>query len=141
MDEYVQKFASLTHRAGSINSVTDPSNACSVKFKFHDLPQKRSCILGNHLPDSKSTQPSKSKHALYGGNKVSHFGTVKLPCECNGKKLMCDFFICDIEGSILLGLPTCETSNIVKINIVDNEENVANVDVQEVTYRSNGYID
>ena len=54
---------------------------------------------------------------------------------------MCDFFICDIEGSILLGLPTCETSNIVKINIVDNEENVANVDVQEVTYRSNGYID
>ena len=54
---------------------------------------------------------------------------------------MCNFYLCDIKGSMLLGLPTCEALKIVKINIVDNEENVANVDVQEVTDRSNGYID
>ena len=41
---------------------------------------------------------------------------------------------------MLLGLPTCEALKIVKINIVDSEEHVANVDFQEVTDRSNGYI-
>ena len=40
-----------------------------------------------------------------------------------------------------VGSSNYEALMIVKINIVDNEENVANVDVQEVTYRSNGYID
>ena len=44
MDEYTQEFLSLTLSAVSINSVTDPSNARFVKFRFHDLPQKTSMI-------------------------------------------------------------------------------------------------
>ena len=168
LDEYAQEFSSLTLSAVSINSVTDPSNARFVKFRYHYLPQKTSKtgdlkvdsgaaanviplrdykelypnrILGNGKPNPKFIQPSKSKLESYGGNKVSHFGTVKLPCEYNGKKFMCNFYLCDIEGSMLLGLPTCEALKIVKINIVDNEENVDNVNVQEVKDRSNGYID
>ena len=39
-----------------------------------------------------------------------------------------------------MGLPTCEALKIVKINIAGNEENAANVDVQEEIDRSNGYI-
>ena len=58
----------------------------------------------------------------YGGVQVPHFGTVQIPCQYNGKKFMCQFYLCDIEGSMLLGLPTCEALGIVKINIVDSEE-------------------
>ena len=55
----------------------------------------------------------------YGGVRVPHFGTVNVPCEYNGKKFMCRFFLCDIEGSMLVGLPTCEALGIVKISVVD----------------------
>ena len=48
---------------------------------------------------------------------VPHFGTVNLPVEYAGKKFMCRFYLCDIEGSILLGLATLEALGIVKISV------------------------
>ena len=37
----------------------------------------------------------------------------KSPYKCNGKKFMCNFYLGDIEGSMLLGLPKCEALKIV----------------------------
>ena len=50
---------------------------------------------------------------------MPHMGTVNMPCEYNGKKFMCRFFLCNIEGAMLLGLPTCEGLGIVKITVVN----------------------
>ena len=58
------------------------------------------------------------KLEAYGGIEVPHLGTVNLPCQYNGKKFMCRFFVCDIEGSMLVGLPTCEALGIIKITVV-----------------------
>ena len=53
---------------------------------------------------------------------------------------MCQFYLCDIKGSALLGLPTCEALGIVKINL-DDKANIANVDIEKVAERSTEYID
>ena len=47
VDENDQELSYLTLSAVSINSVTEPSNARLVKFRFHDLPQltsKSGCL-------------------------------------------------------------------------------------------------
>ena len=53
---------------------------------------------------------------------MPHFGTIRLPCEYGGRKFMCKFFLCDIEG-LLLGLPTCEDLGIVTISIAVKAKN------------------
>ena len=73
----------------------------------------------NGVPDPKYLRKSDRKLEAYGGQEVPHHGTVNLPVEYAGKKFMCRFFLCDIEGSILLGLPTCEALGIIKITIIN----------------------
>ena len=60
------------------------------------------------LPMSKFIRSSTRRLEAYGGSSVPHLGTVNLPCAYSGKK--CRFFLCDIGGAMLLGLPTCEAN-------------------------------
>ena len=55
----------------------------------------------------------------YGGNYVEQLGKVKLPCEYNGRKFMCTFFLANVDGPSLMGLPTGEALGIIKIDVVD----------------------
>ena len=149
MNEYAQEFSALSLSTIRISSLSSSASKRFVKFRFHNLLGKSSKVdsakvdsgaEGNVMPlkkyqalfpdrvgadgkpDMKYVRKSNRILEAYGGVQVPHFGTVQIPCQYNGKKFMCQFYLCDIEGSMLLGLPTCEALGIVKINIVDSEE-------------------
>ena len=73
--------------------------------------------IASYLTQDEQTLNTKLKG--YSGHYVKHYGKVKLPCEYNGKKFMCSFFLADVEGPTLMGLPTGEALGIIKINTVD----------------------
>lgn len=57
----------------------------------------------------------------YGGAKIEHIGRIVLPCEYNGLKFLSSFFISDVDGPMLLGLPLGEALGIIVIN-TDNAQ-------------------
>ena len=146
VDQYVQEFSALSLSSLQMNSLLDKTRKRFAKFRFHN-PQKRKskteeCKVDsgseanaitmkkykelyperfdeNGVPDPKYLRKSNRKLEAYRGQEVPHHGTVNLPVEYAGKKFMCRFFLCDIEGSILLGLPTCEALGIIKITIIN----------------------
>ena len=93
-------------------------------MKYKELYPER--VDENGVPDPMYLRKSDRKLEAYGGKEVPHYGTVNLPVEYAGKKFMCRFFLCDIEGSILLGLPTCEALGIIKITLVNEMSGVKN---------------
>ena len=129
-----------------ISSLNDPTRKRFVNFRIHDVETKTSVkaelkidsgaeanvltltkyremfpkrVDKDGVPDKTYLKMSNKKLEAYGGVEVSQLGTVNLQCEYGGKKFMCRFFLCDIEGSMLLGLPTCEALGIIKINVID----------------------
>ena len=145
-DEYVEEFSSLSLCAIRISSLTDQTRKRFVKFQFHDLELGKSLaaelkidsgaeanvmtlqkykelfpkrVQPDGLPHAKYLQKSERKLEAYGGGEVPQLGTVSLPCQYGKHKFMCTFFLCDIEGSMLLGLPTCESLGIVKISVIN----------------------
>ena len=147
MDEYASEFSSLSLLSIHVSSVADKRTRRFARFRFHDLAlgksvtaelkidsgaeanvmtlQKYKELFPDRVgqdgkPLDKYLQNSSHKLEAYGGAAVSHFGTVNLPCQYGEKKFMCRFFLCDIDGSMLLGLPTCEALGIVSINITND---------------------
>jgi hypothetical protein len=169
-DEYAQEFSSLSLCALRISSVTDQTRKRFVKFHFHDLEMGKSLaaelkidsgaeanvmtlkkykelfpkrVSADGLPVAKYLRKSKRKLEAYGGVEVPQLGTVSLPCQYGDKKFMCMFFLCDIEGSMLLGLPTCESLGIVKISVINEvlEDEKPAADVLAVEGDANGKAD
>ena len=81
------------------------ANVMTLSMYRHLYPER---FDENGVPLPQFLRTSKRKLEAYGGVEVPHLGTVNLPCEYGGKKFMCKFFLCDIKGSMLIGLPTCE---------------------------------
>ena len=73
--------------------------------------------IQSYLKQDEDTLNTKLKG--YGGQYVKHHGKVVLPCEYNGKKFMCSFFLADVDGPPLMGLPTGEALGIIKIITAD----------------------
>ena len=171
--QYTQEFSSLSLNPLIIDSLNDPTRKRFVRFRFHDLEQNTSTLAKlkidsgaeanvitlkeyqemfphrvdiNGIPAKEYLKESSKKLEAYGGAEVAQLGTVNLPCEYGAKKFMCRFFLCDLEGSMLLGLSTCEALGIVKINVIGEvkEEAVPTkkqdpiVELKEA--RGNGYI-
>ena len=129
-----------------VSSVSESVKKRYAKFRFHDhllgkslladlkidsgaeanvIPLKvYRCMFPERfgkdgVPLSRFVRKSTRRLEAYGGASVPHLGTVNLPCEYNGKKFMCRFFLCDIDGAMLVGLPTCEALGIVKITVIN----------------------
>ena len=106
-----------------------------VKFRFHKpvskcvkeaklkvdtgaeanlMPLKAYCELfpenlnKEGIPVKSVLERSNAVLEAYGGTVIKQIGLVHLPCEYGGKKFMCDFYISDVNGPILLGLSTAE---------------------------------
>ena len=77
----------------------------------------------------------------YGGGIISHFGNVWLPCQYNKRKFKCKFFLVDVDGPMLLGLPTGEALGIIKINVIDEVTEKAPPHKQGPNSESNMYVD
>ena len=165
--EYAQEFASLSLHTIKVSSMSSGTRKRFVKFRFHDPARRRSKVEDakidsgaeanamsiskykeiypdrvdeNGVPDQRFVRKSDKRLEAYGGVEIPHFGTVNVPVEYAGKKFMCRFFLCDIEGSILLGLPTCEALGIIRITIDNVSEGC--VESQEMNQSSGkeGYI-
>ena len=80
---------------------------------------------------SQDEETMKTKLKGYSGNYVKHYGKVKLPCEYNNQKFMCSFFLADVDGPPLMGLPTGEALGIIKINTVDVVESEDELEEEE----------
>ena len=154
-----------------VSSLSDSVRKRYVKFRFHNLLKKRSSLAelkidsgaeanviplsvyrrlfpervgANGLPLRRYLRKSNRVLEAYGGVRVPHFGTVNIPCEYIGKKFMCRFFLCDIEGPMLVGLPTCEALKIVTICVVDEvavKEDGACAEDGDTRNQDEGYID
>ena len=174
VEDYTSEFSSLSLAALRISSLDGKSKKRFVKFRFHDPALRKSFksdlkidsgaeanvmtlskykelfparIGEDGLPFPTFVRKSNRRLEAYGGVEVPHLGTVNLPCEYGGKKFMCKFFLCDIEGSMLLGLPTCEKLGIVKITVIDEVSKVEEVEKSSgeesegnPSVRGNGYI-
>ena len=84
--------------------------------------------------ESYITRDDDTKLKGYGGNYVEHLGTVTLPCEYNGQKFKCTFYLANVDGPTLMGLPTGEALGIIKIDVVDvvySEEDQEYNDIEE----------
>ena len=145
-----EQFQTLTLDSVAVESVVGQKKKRQrfVRFKFHNI-KKRTAISGALKVDSGAelnTMPVKQYQRLYperftldgkpiksyikpdnntklkgyGGNYVSHLGTVTLPCEYNGRKFKCTFYLAEVDGPALMGLPTGEALDIIKINIVNS---------------------
>ena len=68
----------------------------------------------NGLPKDNFVEKNDAVLKAYGNTVIKQLGRVHLPCEFKGLKFTCGFFLADVEGPILLGLPTCEALGIVK---------------------------
>ncbi len=155
VEEYAHEFSALSLCSLRISSLTDQTRKRFAKFRFYDLTSGKSFrselkidsgaeanvmtlrryrelfpnrIGRDGLPLGRYVRKSKRRLEAYGGVEVPHLGTVNLPCEYGGKKFMCRFFLCDIEGSMLLGLPTCEKLGIVTINVIEEVSEVSEVE-------------
>ena len=140
-----KKVAALV-KSVRVSSVSESVKKRYVKFRVHDVLLRKSMLAElkidsgaeanvmplkmyrrffperfgkDGLPLKRFLRKSDRRLEAYGGVNVPHMGTVNMPCEYNGKKFMCRFFLCNIEGAMLLGLPTCEGLGIVKITVVN----------------------
>ena len=149
MEEYIDEFASLSLHSIEVNEVSssDRPSKRFVKFTFHhpdtkeiikdeqlkiDSGSARNTMTLNKyrelypdrvndqgIPFRRYVEGNVSSLEAYGGGIISHFGTVRLPCQYDKRKFMCRFFLVDVEGPLLLGLPTGEALGIIKINVID----------------------
>ena len=144
-DVLQNSFEHLTLESITINSV-DKENKRSQVFtslNVHKIESQRIIPLkckvdtgaeGNILPvtmyrnmfpenldshgNPKANALEKSNIILtaYGGSNITHFGKVRLPCSYKDLKFTCTFFIADVPGPTILGLPTCSALGLVTVN-------------------------
>ena len=74
----------------------------------------------NGMPMKRYIEKSPAVLEAYGGSVINQIGRVHLPCEYNGKKFTCPFYLSNVDGPILLGYPTGESLGIVKILVIDD---------------------
>ena len=148
-EQFQDQFQTLTLDSVAVESVTvrNRKRQRFARFKFHNF-QKRRSVTGalkidsgaelNTMPikeykrlyperftsdgkpiDSYITRDDDTKLKGYGGNYVEHLGTVTLPCEYNKRKFKCTFYLANVDGPTLMGLPTGEALEIIKIDVVD----------------------
>ena len=51
----------------------------------------------------------------YGGTRIQHHGTVKIPCKFKDNETTTTFYVTDAPGNAILGLPTCKKLQLIKL--------------------------
>ena len=52
----------------------------------------------------------------YGGTRIAQFGKVGVPCSYREMRFTCNFYVADVPGPVILGLPTCRALKLVVLN-------------------------
>ena len=90
-------------------------------------------IGADGMPKKSVCERDSAVLTAYGGTVIKQIGRVTLHCEYKGTKFTCGFFLSDVSGPILLGLPTGEALGIVKIAAAV-EEHTSQVKSQHIQY-------
>ena len=104
-------------------------------IKYRELYPDRVDIQGKPFPEY--LEASRSSLEPYGGGNIQHYGVVTLPCRYNNRQFRCKFFLVDVVGPLLLGLPTGEALGIITINVISEVSET----VRKTSGNSNRYVD
>ena len=67
-------------------------------------------------PKQDNTQRQNTVLTAYNGSKIPHHGTLKIPCTYKEYSEVTEFFLADVEGPAILGLPSCLKFKLVSLN-------------------------
>ena len=115
-----KRFVTLRLYKPRSNRVQEMKTKVDTGAEANVMPLKeyrRMCpenMGSNGLPKPNMIERNEAVLKAYGDTVIKQIGRVHLPCEFKGLKFTCGFFLADVEGPILLGLPTCEALGIVK---------------------------
>ena len=80
-------------------------------------------IYKNMFPDSvdehglpTGTAPSQTKLTAYNGTQISQHGVCSIKCSFGDKETDAVFYVADVEGPAICGLPTCCQLQLVELH-------------------------
>jgi len=74
------------------------------------------------------------KLTAYNGQKIPCFGTIQIPCQHkNSVWDQATFYVVDVDGPAIVGLPTCERLHLVTINVDNVRDNTSDCGKPKVT--------
>ena len=84
---------------------------------FQQMYPEQIASNGTPKADSKVIQPASTKLTAYNGTEIKTYGSITLKCKYNNSEF-CDskFYIVDVHGAAVIGLPLCETLGIVTVH-------------------------
>ena len=82
-------------------------------------------LYGKRDPSKVITPVKNTKLTAYNGQKIPCYGSLDLELSHKGKLTKAKFYVVDVEGPCIIGLPTCEKLKLVTINC--NEINTTDV--------------
>ena len=95
--------------------------SAGVPFKVIQSPDAscyRQSMDANGKPKHGTLNQTKVILVAYGGSRIKHLGTVKIPCNLKGRKTIAiTFCIIDTEGPAIMGLYTATELNLTKFNL------------------------
>ena len=74
-------------------------------------------IYPDKISNGRPTNTKRSTAILtaYNGNTIEQFGTITIPCKFQGKWSNEEFYIAEVNGPVIFGLPTSNTLQLVKM--------------------------
>ena len=78
---------------------------------FKQMYGKNACTQGRLTKNHK-------KISAYSGHEITCLGTINIPCQYKGSEwVTARFYVVDVPGPAILGLPTCELLKLVTVNV------------------------
>ncbi|XP_071944705.1 uncharacterized protein [Antedon mediterranea] len=72
--------------------------------------------MSNNVPNDKYVNKSNVKVTAYNGAQIKHYGYIHIPCYFNNLHTNAKFYIAEVQGPAIMGLPTLKTLKIIQIN-------------------------
>ncbi len=111
----------LSHARGQCPAKNSVCNKCGRtghwgKVCLNPPDKKPSRRPGNNRHDIPLyTQPSDATLTDYNGNPIEQHGTITMPCKYGNENHEETFYIANVNGPVIFGLPTCTRLGLVKM--------------------------
>lgn len=78
-------------------------------------------------------EPTGDTLTAYNGQKLKVLGTIDIPCKYHGNTWYTEeFFVVDVPGPAIIGLPTCKKMNLVTVNVKKNQTSLTHTQIDGV---------
>ena len=136
-EKYEQLYYSITVSNKCFDAINHQRNEAftTLRINLPNKPKGKQCLKvkidtgasGNTLPvrtlmqmypqQLPQLQPNNTKLTAYNGEQIKCIGKFTIDVHHNSKIQSVLFYVVDVTGPAVIGLPTCERLNIVTINV------------------------